>query len=123
MLYDPGVVHTVISKNTWTTIGSPTITPATPFCAYTNIQVETLGCAIVWVSAFNKRKKFQLHVVKEHDISLFGFDWCIAFNLPLRQGARICKVTLSDKANISDNKQIKKLLGKYKELFVTLWIQ
>lgn len=95
MLYDPGAAYTVIGESTWRQIGSPPLTATPALIAYTNVPVETMGKASVPVKAFRQSKKLEIFVVKKDDQPLFGLDWCIAFNLKLPPGVKICQVTKS----------------------------
>ncbi|CAB0003997.1 unnamed protein product, partial [Nesidiocoris tenuis] len=96
MIYDPGAVQTVINRTIWEQIGSPKLKPTRDLLAYTNVPITTLGTTTVMVSAFGKTLPLQLCVVDTQDAPLFGFSWAMAFNLPMPEGARICKVQCSE---------------------------
>ena len=85
-------------------IKPPTLYVAKDLVAYTDVRVETLGQAWISVKAFKQNLKLPVHVIKQEDIPLFGLNWCLAFNLPMPEGIRICHVQQNKKIENSDFK-------------------
>ena len=109
MLYDPGAQYSIIGKKLWMELGKPRLTEAEKLVAYIDLEIETLGTAYVQVEAFEQRKKLPLVVTKKNDIPLFGLDWCLAFDLPMPNGAKICVVQPQNEPtkNITKNNKTK----------------
>ena len=55
-------------------------------------------------------------MIDQQDTSLFGLDWCVAFNIKMPNGVTICNVKLA-KGTETDNIVLKALLSEFAELF------
>ena len=120
MLYDPA--RSVICEQTWRKVGAPPLKPTDTLVAYTNVPVETLGETEVRVRVFGRVKCLLVSVVKEQDKPLFGFDWCISFNLSMPKGVTICNVKpkVKKEASSVEHKEcteITSLLLEFEELY------
>lgn len=123
MLYDPGSVHAVIGRITWSKIGKPPLTKSADLIAYGDKPVSTLGKTWVDVKAFQTEMTLPIYVTREEDIPLFGLDWVLAFNLPLPPGARVCHVKENSEEEKGSNSitgancLVNEVLKEFTELF------
>ncbi|KFD64419.1 hypothetical protein M514_04356 [Trichuris suis] len=121
MIYDPGATRSVVSETTWQKIGKPPLEAAQALIAYTGVPVETLGKARVKVSAFGRTRRLYVHVVKEHDVPLFGLDWCKAFGLRFPKGIKIrstCSLSSKEGKKFDRHDEIAHVLTEqYPEVF------
>ncbi|CAB0006471.1 unnamed protein product [Nesidiocoris tenuis] len=103
----------------WKKIGSPTLSPTKNLVAYSNVPIRTMGETTVLVHAFGRSIRLKLCVVDTNDSALFGFDWSMAFELPLPAGARICNIKpfrhpISEK---EEKDLLKQTLDKHRNVF------
>jgi transposase InsO family protein len=93
MLYDPGAAFSVINKQVWQQIGSPSLSAMPNLLAYTKVPIKTLGSATISVNVFHRQKQLPVCVVETDDVPLFGLDWLLAFDVALPEGVSVCSVT------------------------------
>lgn len=132
MLYDPGAAFSVINKQVWQCIGSPSLSPMPNLLAYTKVPIQTLGSATIVVDVFQQRKTLPVCVVDADDTPLFGLDWLLAFDIPLPAGVEVRAVTSSAAAQPSSaattpaimtsvpasaDSRLRQLLEEYADIF------
>ncbi|CAB0017172.1 unnamed protein product [Nesidiocoris tenuis] len=115
----PPSLEVLDSEPIWKKIGSPTLSPTKNLVAYSNVPIRTMGETTVLVHAFGRSIRLKLCVVDTNDSALFGFDWSMAFELPLPAGARICNIKpfrhpISEK---EEKDLLKQTLDKHRNVF------
>ncbi|XP_031328872.1 uncharacterized protein K02A2.6-like [Photinus pyralis] len=126
MLYDPGAEQSVAGRSIWEKLGKPKLKPTLDLVVYSHLPIDRLGTAHVRVAAFGTIQTLPLTFVNSNDVPLFGFDWCLAFGLPLPPGARVCSVKGGEReewlgpsghTEHPEQLQLERLLSQYGGLF------